>query len=203
MRIPMWVKRVIKPARIVRIQRTLGQRKRGTIRILNVGCGPNVMYTKPYFNVQEYHGIDRGMRPGFEGRERTGNMDKLFCMDLNTGTGRDPGCGHYDLIILSHVIEHLSNGLELIGQISTQGGSARLHLHRVAQHADDKLPLCARFHELLRRPNAQATLFRPSYPDAAKLRSACDARGLQVELAPGFSGTPGITLSEPFLLLAV
>ncbi len=118
MQIPMWVKRVIKPARIVRIYRTLGQRKREPIRILDVGCGPNVMYTKPYFNVREYHGVDRGMRPGFEANYR--NMDKLFCMDLEHLELAEIPDGHYDLVILSHVIEHLSNGLELIRKISAK-----------------------------------------------------------------------------------
>ena len=112
MRFPLWVRKVIKRARIVSIQRALGRRKHDPIRVLDVGCGPHVMNTKPYFNVTEYHGVDKQMWPGFE--HLYANLDKMFYMDLENPEVAGIQDGHYELIILSHVIEHLSNGLEVI-----------------------------------------------------------------------------------------
>ncbi|HET6215393.1 MAG TPA: class I SAM-dependent methyltransferase [Acidobacteriaceae bacterium] len=113
---PMWIKKIIKPARIARIQEALGQRKHSPLRILDVGCGPHVMNTKAWFNVLEYHGVDRHMWPGFE--HLYANLDKLFLIDLETPELAGVPDGHYDLIILSHVIEHLSNGLEVVELIT-------------------------------------------------------------------------------------
>jgi SAM-dependent methyltransferase len=112
MRFPLWLRKVMKPARIVRIQRALGSRKYDPIRILDVGCGPHVTNTKPYFNVIEYHGVDKGMWPGFE--HLYVNLDKMFYMDLERPHVEEIQDKHYDLIILSHVIEHLANGLDVI-----------------------------------------------------------------------------------------
>jgi SAM-dependent methyltransferase len=116
MRIPMWIKRVMKPARITRIQEALGQRRHSPLRILDVGCGPHVMNTKTWFNVLEYHGVDRHMWPGFE--HLYSNLDKLFFVDLETPDLMEIPDEHYELIILSHVIEHLSNGLEVIEAVT-------------------------------------------------------------------------------------
>jgi 2-polyprenyl-3-methyl-5-hydroxy-6-metoxy-1,4-benzoquinol methylase len=118
MRIPMWIKRVIKPARITRIQEALGKRKGDPLRILDVGCGAYVMNTKAWFNVLEYHGVDRQMSSGLE--HLYSNLNKLFFVDLETPDLADVPDRYYDLIILSHVIEHLSNGLEVIELITSK-----------------------------------------------------------------------------------
>jgi SAM-dependent methyltransferase len=114
----MWLKRVMKPARISRIQQALGRRRDSPIRILDVGCGPHVMNTKAWFNVLAYDGVDRQMWPGFETLYR--NLDRLFLIDLEKAQLGEIPDGHYDLIILSHVIEHLSNGLEVVRLMSSK-----------------------------------------------------------------------------------
>jgi hypothetical protein len=70
------------------------------------------MYTKAHFNVTEYHGVDKQMWPGFE--ELYTHLDKMFYMDLEQPDVSQIQDAHYNLIIMSHVIEHLGNGLEVI-----------------------------------------------------------------------------------------
>ena len=202
MQIPMWVKKIIKPARIVRIHRTLGDRKREPICILDVGCGPNVMYTKPYFNVREYHGVDRGMRPGFEANYK--NMDKLFCMDLERLELGEIPDGHYDLVILSHVIEHLSNGLELIGQISSKVAPRGCLYIESPSMRTINYPSAVGFMNFYDDPTHKRLYSdQEVIRSLQELRSAGDSCGVPVELASGGSGAPGVALAEPLLLHAV
>lgn len=118
MTLPMWLKKVMKPARISRIQQALGSRRHTPMRILDVGCGPHVMNTKAWFQVLAYDGVDRQMWPGFESLYQ--NLDRLFLLDLEKTRFEEIPEAHYDLIILSHVLEHLSNGLEVLAALSSK-----------------------------------------------------------------------------------
>jgi 2-polyprenyl-3-methyl-5-hydroxy-6-metoxy-1,4-benzoquinol methylase len=111
-RFPLWLRKIFKPGRIVLIQQAFGSQRCEGIRILDVGCGPHAMYTKAHFNVTEYHGVDKQMWPGFE--ELYTHLDKMFYMDLEQPDVSQIQDAHYNLIIMSHVIEHLGNGLEVI-----------------------------------------------------------------------------------------
>lgn len=108
----MALRSIVKPARISHMESALGPRRHAPIRILDVGCGPHVTNTKRWFSVREYHGIDREMWPGFE--HLYVNVDRMFFTDLERPNLEEVPNHYYDLVVLSHIIEHLSNGLEVI-----------------------------------------------------------------------------------------
>ncbi|RAP24861.1 methyltransferase type 11 [Candidatus Marinamargulisbacteria bacterium SCGC AG-343-K17] len=91
--------------------------KKQPITILDVGCGnqsPTV--TKKYFPQCIYHGVDRGNYNN-SGRDM-GLMDAYFELDLEESLLDELSDCYYDLIILSHVIEHLDNGLDVVERLS-------------------------------------------------------------------------------------
>lgn len=82
--------------------------------ILDVGCGNNsAVLTKRYYPRCRYHGIDRpgAHRPGDENARY---MERFVEMDLEGSSLGEFEDGYYDCIILSHVIEHLRTGAELL-----------------------------------------------------------------------------------------
>jgi len=65
-----------------------------------------------WLNVTEYHGLDREHYRGNEDDYR--KMDRVFYIDLDAGDLGVIQNGHYDLVILSHVIEHLKSGERVV-----------------------------------------------------------------------------------------
>ena len=61
----------------------------------------------------EYHGLDREV--AFDPAERA-LMDHFYAMDLEVDPLRSVERGRYDLIVVNHVLEHVVNGLEVVGQ---------------------------------------------------------------------------------------
>jgi hypothetical protein len=81
------------------------------IRILDIGCGNrSCEITKHWFPRCEYHGVDRDFYAG-DSTDYT-RMDFFHRIDLEKDALDD--LPRADAIILSHVIEHLSNGSEVV-----------------------------------------------------------------------------------------
>ena len=85
--------------------------KNDAIKILDIGCGNNSPeITKYWFPNSIYHGIDitepSSLQKNF--------IDKLYIMDLESSDLNYEIKDEYDVIILSHVIEHINNGEEIV-----------------------------------------------------------------------------------------
>jgi SAM-dependent methyltransferase len=65
--------------------------------------------------VSEYHGVDRERAEQGQGDYQL--MDRFFMIDLESGALSDIPDDYYDVIILSHVIEHLRDGLRVLTQL--------------------------------------------------------------------------------------
>ena len=98
---------------------------RGNIKILDVGAGNHsVKHTKLHFPDCIYHGIDL---PEDLSNDNTDYklMDKFFEMNLEELNFDEIPDNYYDLIVCSHVVEHLRNGDEVIKRLTkklTAGG---------------------------------------------------------------------------------
>lgn len=91
--------------------------KKQPLTILDVGCGnqsPTV--TKKYFPQCIYHGVDRANYNNSD--QDMAAMDAYFELDLETSVLDELSDNVYDLIVLSHVIEHIDNGLDVVERLS-------------------------------------------------------------------------------------
>ncbi|MEI7974042.1 MAG: class I SAM-dependent methyltransferase [Bdellovibrio sp.] len=118
----IWIKKLLAPPRLKALRRQFGLNQK--IRILDVGCGnDSCALTRYWLNVQEYHGVDR---EHWQGRELDyKRMDQLFFLDLEKSDLREIPDLFYDALIMSHVIEHLKCGEEvlfkLLPKLKTRG----------------------------------------------------------------------------------
>jgi hypothetical protein len=84
---------------------------RGHVKILDVGCGTySPIAMRSAFPDSEYHAIDVVEPPPHLRRL----MDQFFRFDLTKGDFSAVPIAFYDAIVLSHVIEHVPNGEEVI-----------------------------------------------------------------------------------------
>jgi len=82
--------------------------------ILDVGCGNHsASITKKYIPGSIYHGLDLDTNYNNDLHD-TRCMDKFIGLDLDSSDLREIDPDHYDVIILSHVIEHLHGGLPVL-----------------------------------------------------------------------------------------
>ncbi|GIU70235.1 MAG: hypothetical protein KatS3mg002_1471 [Candidatus Woesearchaeota archaeon] len=87
------------------------------VKILDVGCGNrSPSKTKKFFPLCEYHCIDKEFYNLAD--EDFKVMDKFFNKDLEKDLLEDIQDNYYDIVIMSHVIEHIKNGLEVLDKIS-------------------------------------------------------------------------------------
>ncbi|MBI2428797.1 MAG: methyltransferase domain-containing protein [Ignavibacteriales bacterium] len=110
------------PTRFRFINRYLHSRK---IKILDVGAGSHsASITKKWYPECEYHGIDRVKN--YQNDERDFKlMDAFYKMDVTMLDYSTIPSDYFDVIIMSHIIEHLQNGDKVIeGLLSKlkQGG---------------------------------------------------------------------------------
>lgn len=96
----------------VRFKRFYDRYKNQEFNFLDVGCELSLKSTRRYFKRVKYYGIDYR-----KNEEESGFMDGFFRVDLSKEKlSVVPDC-FFDVIMMSHVIEHLRNGLELLPEI--------------------------------------------------------------------------------------
>jgi len=87
--------------------------KNKTFALLDVGAGTqSPTKTKKYFPQCEYHGIDKGNFGNSDADFKT--MHAFYDMDLTALDFKAIPENYFDVMILSHVIEHLENGDKVI-----------------------------------------------------------------------------------------
>ena len=86
-------------------------------RLLDVGCGNHsASRTRRWFPRCLYHGIDRGVYNNSEDDFR--QMEAFYDLDLTTGCLSAVPDETFDLVLVNHVIEHIPNGLEVLGRLT-------------------------------------------------------------------------------------
>ncbi len=87
------------------------------VKILDVGCGnDSCEITRQWLNVDTYHGVDREFWQGQE--EDYKKMDQLFLLDLDQSELSEVPDEFYDVVMFSHVIEHLENGHQTVRKLA-------------------------------------------------------------------------------------
>ena len=88
-------------------------RERRPLRILDVGCANHVpSITKKWLPGCEYHGLDRTWETNDEADTKA--TDRFFEADLEVDDLGEIPDAHYDLVLLTHVIEHITNGHDVL-----------------------------------------------------------------------------------------
>lgn len=90
------------------------------VTILDVGCGSSSpRITKAWFRACTYHGID--MQNYANTAEDIQAIDRFFSMDIASLEEHQAIPERfYDIIILSHIIEHIPNGVAVIQSLTTK-----------------------------------------------------------------------------------
>ena len=108
------IKRILAPGKY----KVLSLLKKEQFTILDVGCGnDSPYYYKKYFPDIIYEGIDKDLNYNLS-KKSINLIDKFFQKNLEKDDLNDIKDDHYDFIVISHVIEHLDNGYELIKTLS-------------------------------------------------------------------------------------
>jgi 2-polyprenyl-3-methyl-5-hydroxy-6-metoxy-1,4-benzoquinol methylase len=115
------IKKILAPYRLKVIRHVMGTQ---AVTVLDVGCGnESCTLTRHWLNAKAYHGVDKQFWDGK--RDDYARMDKLYTLDLERCKFDEIPDDHFDVIIMSHVIEHLSNGYSVIESLIpklAQGG---------------------------------------------------------------------------------
>lgn len=101
----------IKPFRIYKLKNYINKKD---LKILDIGSGshsPSI--TKKWFPLSEYHAVDIDMNYNNNNKDIE-SIDKFFQKDLTKLELDDIEDNYYDLIFMSHIIEHLYNGDRVI-----------------------------------------------------------------------------------------
>lgn len=83
-------------------------------KMLDIGCGSDsAKVAKIWFPNCEYYGVDK--QDYNNSKEALDSIDKFYDIDLESENALDivPD-DFFDVVIISHVIEHISNGLEIV-----------------------------------------------------------------------------------------
>ncbi len=103
--------------RPVRFDYLLKYLNSGHLRILDIGCGNHSpSLTKKYIGNCEYHGLDINQTYNYQDSDFA-CIDRFYKIDLNSSSLDEIHDDYYDCIIFSHIIEHLSSGLEILSQL--------------------------------------------------------------------------------------
>jgi len=118
------LQRLLMPYKFKRITRDFGTD--AALQILDIGCGNHSpTRTKHFFPNCRYFGVDRNTYNN--DASDFAAMEKFYPVDLQSDLGGLDALpdGGFDVIIFSHVIEHLPNGLDVVERVSSklrQGG---------------------------------------------------------------------------------
>ena len=103
-------KKFIIPARFWYIKKYQNKKK---LFVLDVGCGSRSSeLTRMWLDVAQYDGVDKGF--WHNDSDSYKGIDNLFFLDLDESQLDEIKNCYYDLIILSHVIEHTIYGVNII-----------------------------------------------------------------------------------------
>lgn len=84
--------------------------------ILDVGCGNHsASIIKSVFKNSKYYGIDKENYNNSDDDLKL--MEKFYKIDLEYGSYNDIPDNSFDVIMLAHVIEHISNGLSVVEKL--------------------------------------------------------------------------------------
>lgn len=84
--------------------------------LLDIGCGNNSpSRTKRWFPKCKYYGLDKEVYNSTVADLRL--MEKFYNIDLQKDSLSILPEGYFDVVIISHVIEHLENGLEVLAEV--------------------------------------------------------------------------------------
>jgi SAM-dependent methyltransferase len=85
--------------------------------MLDVGCGNNsAQLAKKWFKNVRYYGLDNGVF--FNEQEDFELMEIFYDKDLTRDALDDIPSDFFDVALMNHVIEHLPNGISIIGEIA-------------------------------------------------------------------------------------
>lgn len=99
---------------------------RASFRALDVGAGSHASTRmKEYFPDCEYHGIDRTRTYGNTEKDIQ-QMSVFYEMDLTERKFASIPDGYFDVVIFSHVLEHLPNALDVLGDLLSKVKSGGL-----------------------------------------------------------------------------
>jgi 2-polyprenyl-3-methyl-5-hydroxy-6-metoxy-1,4-benzoquinol methylase len=86
------------------------------LKVLDVGCGSRSSHlTRRWLNVETYHGIDK--TKWNDDNFSYECIDRLFELDLESQSLDLIPNNYYDVVIVSHVIEHLYNGVQVLDSL--------------------------------------------------------------------------------------
>lgn len=104
---------LIKSIMPVRFKRFYDDYKNKEFYFLDVGCGiSSVCRTRQYFKKVRYYGIDLHKK-----EEKLNLMDGFFHIDLSKENISIVPDNFFDVVMMSHVIEHLKNALDILPDI--------------------------------------------------------------------------------------
>lgn len=103
---------IIKPQRFNYLNKWLSK---PSVKILDVGCGNHSpSLTKDFFPNCKYYGIDKSKSYKLN-KADFNSMEKFYHFDIsNVSNFKAITNEYFDCIILSHIIEHIENGEEII-----------------------------------------------------------------------------------------
>lgn len=128
---------IIKPFRLIKIDKYI---KNKSCVILDAGAGSHsASITKKWFPNCTYHGID--ISDNYRNDDKDFSlMDKFYKLDLTSLELSNIPDNFYDVIIMSHIIEHLENGDAVIEKILTKLKPAGLIYIEFPSIKSTKLP---------------------------------------------------------------
>ena len=156
-------------------------------RVLDVGVANRSAFEmKQVLPHCEYHGVDR--EAAFNASERA-LMDDFFIIDLEADPLRSVARSSYDLVVINHVLEHVGNGLEVVGQAMAclrPGGVLYLEVPNVLSLGHPASRWSYHFHD--------DPTHKRFYTPEALCNAVMDAGGKV--MACGAAGTPLKTLAS-------
>ena len=115
--IDLFAKKIVKPYRFRLIKKHV--RGQNLLNVLDVGCGARAAeITRNSILVKRYDGVDNQVWHGDEKSYQ--NIDNFYKLDLEVDDLIEIPNDFYDIVILSHVIEHIANGEQVIERLCTK-----------------------------------------------------------------------------------